>query len=141
LIKLDFSKIKYRWIGQEGVSSNMTKVEMAKDIYLQMWFIFDIWCGKLCHLDGANSIKTALWACNLWTGLQAHNWFWKNLPCPNSKKFSTSNIKNNSHLLKAIPFVNSVCMIFTVKSLTSEATHSATPFFKRAYKINHSPGL
>ena len=24
----------------------MTKVEMAKNIYLQMWINFDIWCGK-----------------------------------------------------------------------------------------------
>ena len=28
-----------------------------------------------------------------------------------------------------------------VKSLTSEATTSATQFFKRAYKISHFPGL
>ena len=28
-----------------------------------------------------------------------------------------------------------------VKSLTSEATHSSTPFFKRAYKISHPPRL
>ena len=30
----------------EGVSSTMTKVEIAKDIHLQMWKVFDIWCGK-----------------------------------------------------------------------------------------------
>ena len=28
-----------------------------------------------------------------------------------------------------------------LKSLTSEATHSATPFFKRSFKISHPPGL
>ena len=28
-----------------------------------------------------------------------------------------------------------------VKSLTSEATHSATQFFKWSYKITHPPGL
>ena len=28
-----------------------------------------------------------------------------------------------------------------VKSLTSEATPSATQFFKRSYKISHNPGL
>ena len=28
-----------------------------------------------------------------------------------------------------------------IKSLTSEATHSATQFFKQSYKISHPPGL
>ena len=31
----------------EGVSSNMTKVEMSKDIHLQMCKMFDIECEKL----------------------------------------------------------------------------------------------
>ena len=24
---------------------------MAKVVYLQMWILFDIWCGKLCKLS------------------------------------------------------------------------------------------
>ena len=39
--------------------------------------------------------------------------------------------------LSLLTFLN----LCTIKSLTSEATHSATPFFKRAYKISHHPGL
>ena len=35
-----------------------------------------------------------------------------------------------------------IIWLYTVlKSLTSEATHLATPFFKRAYKISHPPQL
>ena len=30
----------------ESVSSTMTKVEMAKDIYFEIWIIFHIWCAK-----------------------------------------------------------------------------------------------
>ena len=30
----------------EDVSSTVSKVEIAKDIYLQMWKVFDIWCEK-----------------------------------------------------------------------------------------------
>ena len=33
----------------EGVSSTMTKVEIAKDIHLQKWRVFVIWCEK--HFD------------------------------------------------------------------------------------------
>ena len=33
---------------KEAISSIMTKVEMAKDIHLQMWKLFAIWkCGTL----------------------------------------------------------------------------------------------
>ena len=34
-----------------------------------------------------------------------------------------------------------VSILDLVKSLTSEATPSATQFFKRSYKISHPPGL
>ena len=83
--------------------STMTKVEMAKDIYFEMWIIFDIWCEKrfaLC-IHRANSIKIAFWTCNLWTGWSVIykfvNRFWLNLHYSNSKKFSTSYVKDNSH--------------------------------------------
>ena len=43
------------------------------------------------HLDMANSIKTALWTCNLWTSksvsYKSANWFQLNLPPQISKVF------------------------------------------------------
>ena len=54
-----------------------------------------------CHLVGANSIENNLRACNSWTGRSVSckvNWFWLNLPNQNRKMFSTSTVKNNSHL-------------------------------------------
>ena len=45
----------------EAISSTMTKFEMAKDIHLQLWIVFDIWCGKLYAIwIGQNSIETNL---------------------------------------------------------------------------------
>ena len=51
-IVLDISIVYFVWkirvkMMQEPISSIITKVEMAKDIHLQMWFFLDIWCGKL----------------------------------------------------------------------------------------------
>ena len=45
--KKSFMHVKW-WIfgNAESVTSTMTKVEMAKDIYFEMWIIFDIWCAK-----------------------------------------------------------------------------------------------
>ena len=70
---------------------------------LGMWNIFDIWCEKMfCYLDRANSIKTNLQNCNLQIirsiSYKFVNWFWLNLPNWNSKKVSTSNVKNYSNL-------------------------------------------
>ena len=47
-----------------------------------------------CYFDRANSIKIALWS----VSYKFVNWFWLNLPNWNSKKFSTSKVKSNSHL-------------------------------------------
>ena len=54
-------------------------------IHWQMWKFFCHWILKtFCHLDRANSIKTALQTCNLSTGLslsyKSVSWFWLNLP-------------------------------------------------------------
>ena len=70
---------------------------------IAMWNIFDIWCEKMfCYLDRANSIKTNLQNCNLQIirsiSYKFVNWFWLNLPNWNSKKVSTSNVKNYSNL-------------------------------------------
>ena len=55
-----------------------------------------------CYFDRANSIKTNLQTCNLQTiqsiSYKSIHQFWLNLPYPNSKTFSTSNVKNNPHL-------------------------------------------
>ena len=61
------------------------------DVYLHVFFF-----------DRANSIKTNLQTCNL-QNIQSISYksikqFWLNLPYPNSKTFSTSNIKNNPNL-------------------------------------------
>ena len=86
----------------ENISSTMTKVELAKYIHLQMWTLFVIDVENFLHLVMANSIENNLLACNSWTGRSVSykfvNWFWLNLPYPNSKMFSTSNVENNSHL-------------------------------------------
>ena len=51
---------------------------------------------------------------------------------------SLINAQYAKHLFtKKVAFYN----IYQVKSLTSEATHLTTPFFKRAYKISHLPQL
>ena len=72
---------------------SICKCEFFKTL---MWKTF-------CHLViKAYSIENNLRACNSWTGCSVSykfvNWFWLNLPYPNSKMFSTSNVKNNSHL-------------------------------------------
>ena len=45
----------------------MTKVKMSKNCNYVKTFWHLIW-NFFCHLDGANSIKTDLQNCNLWTG-------------------------------------------------------------------------
>ena len=46
-------------------------------------FWYRMWNKTFCHLDRANSIKTALQTCNLSTGLslsyKSVSWFWLNL--------------------------------------------------------------
>ena len=52
----------------EGVSSTMTKVEIAQDIYLQMWRVFWFLMWKMfCHSYEPNQIKTDCQTCNLHT--------------------------------------------------------------------------
>ena len=50
----------------------------------------------------------------------------------------------NNIELDSIDFIKGVLYILeahSLQSLTSEATHSATQFFKRSYKISHPPRL
>ena len=54
----------------EAISSIMAKVEMKKNIHLQMWFFLPF--------EAANSTKTNLRSCNLWTcwniSLKSFDW-------------------------------------------------------------------
>ena len=51
----------------------------------------------------------------------------------------TAFLEKENHQLKVR--LETKSMLVIVKSLISEATPSATPFFKRAYKISHPPRL
>ena len=78
LSKRRFFYYDKRWNGKRCLLANVDY------FWHLMWKTF-------CHLDGANSIKTALWTCNLWTEwsvtYKSVNWFWLNLPLyQNSKK-------------------------------------------------------
>ena len=82
------------------------KSRNAKYINLQMWKYFailvHIWKTFFFHLDGTISIKAALQACNIRTGLSILNksikQFWLTLPHLNGKRIFRANGKIFSHL-------------------------------------------
>ena len=88
-----------------------------------------IW-KTFCHLDRTSSIKTDLQNCKLWTGQTVSqkfvDWFQLNLPYPNGKKFSTSNVKKNWHLQMDI-----FCHFdfFIVEEMTSNNVAKSTLLF------------
>ena len=81
---------------------NVTKVEMGKDVYSKMWWTFNIWSGKLfANLIGQFRLKLIYRLVDyelLGPKFQDHKLVWIKLPHPNSKEFSTSNVKKNSNL-------------------------------------------
>jgi hypothetical protein len=54
------------WDMKEFLLKWMTKVEITKDIHLEIWKVFDILWKTFCH--SAISIKTNLQTWNFWTG-------------------------------------------------------------------------
>ena len=92
--KILYSLLVHFKVHSEAISSNMTKVEMAKDIQFQKNVHFT-W--KNLPLNGAISIKIGLQNCSLQTGrsISYVNQFWLN---PNGKTFSRSISKSTSHL-------------------------------------------
>ena len=80
----------------EGISSIMTKVEMAKYIHLQIRKLFIICKCDSFSIWGANSIKTNLQTCNLPIG-QSISYKSFRLKAV-SIEFAPSNGKNVSHL-------------------------------------------
>ena len=90
------SKKKIRQTAAEGISSIMTKVEMAKYIHLQMWKLFIICKCDFFSIWGANSIETNLQTCNLPIG-QSISYKSFRLKAV-SIEFAPSNGKNVSHL-------------------------------------------
>ena len=81
-------------------NSKMFFTSNDKNIYLKMWNFFCHLMWKMfCHFYRANSIKTNLLTCNLWTkwsvSYKSVNLFWLNLPYRNGKTFSTSNGKKS----------------------------------------------
>ena len=99
----------------------MTKVETPKIyIHFEMWFFLSVSANLIiwktfCHLDRANWIKTDL-----------HR---GTTPAPAGMKMKTTGHQNRRNRHPAIV------------SWGLELTPTATPFFKRAYKISHPPGL
>ena len=49
----------FSYMRSEGVSSTMFFTSNDKDIYLKMWIIFDIWCGK-CFAISIGQIQPKL---------------------------------------------------------------------------------
>ena len=76
------SHIFYAWIISNLKCSNWRWISK---LLSNFGFLF-----TFCYLEGANSIKTDLQICNLWTGqfvsYKSVNLFWFNLPKQNSKK-------------------------------------------------------
>ena len=63
--KILYSLLVHFKVHSEAISSIITKVEVVKNIQLQI--VYSIW-KTFHHLDGAISIKAGLQNCNLQTG-------------------------------------------------------------------------